>query len=155
MPEQQTQSKSNMPMMDKLELAGAAGSGAYAVDQLLEAYQSEKHNGKNTTEHVAKAAVASAIAVGLFEMSKNANEHHHHHGARHYVFDGPPKRRGTDDWTEEEEDGHKRRLVEEAAAAYALGRRLMGEKNLPIATVIAEGLGAIALLKEGKKHTED
>lgn len=158
-----------MPVKDKAELVGAAGSGAYAISQLLEAYQSEKHHGENTTEHVAKAAVASAIAVGLYEMSKHAHahaeseeehehfhhNHDHHNGPQHYFIEGPPKKRGTEDWTDEEESGHKRRLVEEAAAAYALGRRMMGEKNHPIATVIAEGLGAIALLTEGKKHLAD
>lgn len=160
-----------MPVKDKVELGGAAISGAYAVEQLFEAYQSAQLHGEHANEHIAKAAISSAIAVGLFEMSKHAHDeyegdeehehehhchHHRHHsmGAQHYPFD-QPKRRGTDDWTEEEESGHKRRIVEEAAAAYALGRRMMGEKNHPIATVIAEGLGAIALLKEGKKHLDD
>lgn len=159
-----------MPAKDRAELAGAAVTGAYALEELLEAYQSVQHHNDRTKEHVAKAAISSAIAVGLFEMSKHDrnlhhdtdpdHEHEHHHHRHHskdpqnYCFD-QPKRRGTHDWTKEEENGHKRRLLEEAAAAYALGRRMLGEKSHPIATVIAEGLGVIAVLKEGKKYLED
>lgn len=75
----------------------------------------------------------------------------HSKGVQDYQFD-QPKRRGGDDWTEEEESGHKRHILEEAAAAYAMGRRLMEDKSHPIATLIAERLGAIAIFKEGKKY---
>ncbi|KAE9961359.1 hypothetical protein EG327_004493, partial [Venturia inaequalis] len=52
-----------MPAKDKVELVGASVAGAYALEELLEAYQNVQHHGDRTTEHVAKAAISSAIAV--------------------------------------------------------------------------------------------
>ncbi|KAE8356866.1 hypothetical protein BDV28DRAFT_144779 [Aspergillus coremiiformis] len=50
------------------------------------------------------------------------------------------------------ESGHKRRLAEELIGAYSLGKQLLGDKKHQVAHLVADAVGAAALLKEIKHH---
>lgn len=52
----------------------------------------------------------------------------------------------------EEESGHKRRLAEELVGAYSLGKQLLGDKKHRITHLVADAVGAAALLKEVNLH---
>ncbi|GAB1200030.1 hypothetical protein APSETT444_009390 [Aspergillus pseudonomiae] len=46
------------------------------------------------------------------------------------------------------ESGHKRRLAEELIGAYSLGKQLLGDKKHQVAHLVADAIGAAALVKE-------
>ncbi|RHZ60719.1 uncharacterized protein CDV56_108647 [Aspergillus thermomutatus] len=50
------------------------------------------------------------------------------------------------------ESGHNCHLVEELVGAYSLGKQLLGDKKHKIVYLVADAMGAAALLKEINEH---
>ena len=51
-----------------------------------------------------------------------------------------------------DESGHKRRLAEELVGAFSLGKQLLGDKKHQVAHLVADAVGAAAVLKEVYHH---
>jgi len=156
----------DMSAVDKVELVAAAGGSIFAVDQLINGLQAEKHKeGKEANDHYLKALASAAVAIGAYEMNRQTS--HQSHRQHHTHHDRDTTHRGNEDfslkddkkWDEEKQSGtheqgeHKKRVVEEAAGAYVFGRELMSDKKHHIVHLIAEALGAAGLFNEAKTHS--
>jgi len=145
-----------MPTKDRVEMGAAAAGSVYALDQLLEGLQAEKHrDGKEADEHYLKALASAAVAIGAYMMLQKNKDVHHKRETNVLISDNCSEHSFDEESHENGvEDGHRRRLIEEAAGAYAFGRDLMGEHKHQIAHLVAEGLGAAGLFKEVRAHSK-
>lgn len=159
--------------------AVAAGGTVYAADQLVKSFEPEDHS---TNTHILKATVGAAVAVGAIGLLRQGQglpsyrrlfkkKYSRHHSNVH-----PPSSETIHVSTGEEvrdmrlsergehvpssrsssvssaESGHNRRLAEELVGAYSLGKQLLGDDKHKVAHLVADAVGATALLKEINQH---
>jgi hypothetical protein len=160
--------------------AVAAGGTVYAADQLVKSFEKDDHS---TSEHLLKAGVGAAVAVGALELLHQdqggmktyrklfKRKYHQHHleadqsrtesihsSTAEEVDDRRLVRRerasssSRSSSVSSDESGHKRRLAEELVGAYSLGKQLLGDKKHHVAHLVADAVGAAALLKEVYRH---
>jgi hypothetical protein len=160
--------------------AVAAGGAVYAADQLVKTFEPDDHS---ANEHIVKATVGAAVAVGALELLRRDGEglptyrklfhrkYRHHDSNVHQSSSDSVRVSGAEDVRESRlikqeqdsslsrsssasssESGHKRRLAEELIGAYSLGKQLLGDKKHKVAHLVADAVGATALLKEINHH---
>lgn len=131
------------------EIAAGATGLVIATDQGFKSVEDEKHR----LEHIIKAGVGAAVAIGAYEMLRRAehdpkssagdhpNRHHHEHRHSNSSSSGSNSHSSNP-------PHHTRHLVEEIIGLYALGKELMGDKRHHIVHLVGEAIGATGLVEE-------
>jgi hypothetical protein len=132
------------------ELAIGATGAVVATDQVAKSMDPDDND---QLEHLLKAGVGAAVAIGAYELLRraelgsgnSAGERRHSSSSSHSRRDSnssnPPQ--------------HKRHLFEEAIGAYTLGKELLGDKKHHVAHLVGEAIGATGLLQELRERERD
>ncbi|KAJ5742338.1 hypothetical protein N7533_011747 [Penicillium manginii] len=160
--------------------AVAAGGAVYAADQLVKSFEPDDHS-TNTHIFKASVGAAVAVGAlellrrdgeGLHTYRKLFQRKHRHHDSDvHQSSSESVQISNAEDVRESRlikqeqdssssrsssasssESGHKRRLAEELMGAYSLGKQLLGDNKHKVAHLVADAVGAAALLKEINHH---
>ena len=146
----------------RLDTAITAAGVVGLADEIMKGIHHNKAREPGAEDHYLKAAIAGAIAVGGFALLKHdesLSSDDESPKPKHKKTSPSPHEKWVapyDKWAKEHDDswigpGHKGDLAAEAAAAYALGRQMLGHKDHRILKLIAEGLGAVATVKEANR----
>ena len=132
------------------ELALGATGVVVATDQVVKSMDPEDDD---QLEHLLKAGVGAAVAIGAYEMLRRAElGSDNSAGDRQHSSSSPHSRRDSDS---SNPPHHKRHLFEEVIGAYTLGKELLGDKKHHVAHLVGEAVGAIGLVQELRDRERD
>jgi hypothetical protein len=144
------------------DMTVAAIAGVYAADQLMKGKEAKEDLDKNTNQHLVRAAIGAAVAIGALKMMQGDQEHagsaressednQQGHGNEVVIVGEHSDHGDSHSHSGSEEPSPKKkhhisRLVHDASRAYGLGRNITGKEHHGIVLLIAETLGALGLL---------
>lgn len=125
-----------LSVKEDAELAIGATGAVMAADQVAKSMDREDND---QLEHLLKAGVGAAVAIGAYELLRRAElRSDYSAGERRHSSSSSRSRR---DSNSSNPPHHKRHLLEEAIGAYTLGKELLGDKKHHIAHLVGKQSG--------------
>ncbi|RDW68781.1 uncharacterized protein DSM5745_08541 [Aspergillus mulundensis] len=111
---------------------------------------------RHSDTHVHQSATQQRSDTLAVTTTTSEHEHEHHAAGEQRSRQGrastSSSRSRSSSSSRDDEHGHNRRLAEELVAAYSLGKQLLGDKKHEVVHLVADAVGATALLKEINYH---
>jgi hypothetical protein len=136
----------SLSFQEDAELAIGATGAVVATDQVIKSMDSEEDN---QLDHLLKAGVGAAVAIGAYELLRRAElSRESSAGERRHSTSSSHSRPNT---SSSNPPHHSRHLLEEVIGAYTLGKELLGDKNHHVAHLVGEAIGATGLVQEWRE----